>query len=55
MTIQGEWADINVWRMTIDGEPDLVERIWDASDEDLDRLEEQYNDDPFVDIQVEFR
>lgn len=52
MTICGEWADINVWRIS-DGE--LVNKVWDASDEDLDELEQFYADDPDIDIQVEDR
>lgn len=41
---------ITVWRIW-DG--DIEQKLWEASERDLDRIEAQYKDEPEYEIQVE--
>lgn len=49
MAICGRWADIEVWDLV---KGDIVRKVWDASDADLDEIEEQYSDEPGIEIVV---
>lgn len=41
---------VTVWN-TIDG--DIVKKLWEASIDEVNEVEEQYSDEPFMMIQVE--
>lgn len=41
---------VTVWSV-LDG--DMVEKLWEASEAELDEIERRYEDDPFTEIQTE--
>ena len=43
---------VTVWDIQ-DG--DIIEKIWNASQRDLDELEQRYQDEPGIEIQIEDR
>ena len=45
-----ERYEITVWDLS---NGNIVEKLWEASERDLDRIEEQYRDEPGIDIEVE--
>ena len=42
--------EITVWNM-IDG--DILEKNWEATERDLDDIEERYRDEPNIEIEIE--
>lgn len=46
----GPTYDVTVWN-TMNG--DIVKKLWSASQAELDELQEQFEDEPFCDVQIE--
>lgn len=44
--------EVTVWDMM---EGDIVLKRWDATQSEVDQIEEQYRDEPFREVQVEER
>lgn len=51
-----EYRDVKKHQVTVwdsrDG--DIVEKLWEASEAEVDEIEERYRDEPFMDVQVEY-
>ena len=41
---------VTVWNIATG---DIVKKLWEATEEELDEVEEQYRDEPFHEIQIE--
>lgn len=42
--------EISVWNIV---EGDVVRKLWDASEDDLEAIEEQYGDEPFYEVVID--